>query len=315
MTTTTRDGARRRVRALLVGLLGLGAAAALSAAPARAARCQQDASGDWSCTHAYRVNWYSCNGIPFGRGVRWQVPEGTPPAGGWPVAFFYNGTTPADANPFDPDILQEPFGGSYSPRIIRELLDDPAGTGKKYAVIAPEPPQAGIFLEFWNTNSVFPYSVSCDYDFFPDLFAEIKGGQYGSAGQYNMSRRFAYGISSGGYNTSRMAVTFNQDKAWYQSCSEWCNKKTWKALAVIAASYATCTGPLCSIPSLPANHPPTKFWHGTGDLIVPIWTADEYYDRLRNDGVAAEFVSHGGGHELNGTMLGASGVKAWFDRY
>lgn len=292
---------------------GCALAFALSPASAEAARCTQDASGNWSCTHSYRVNWYSCNGIPIGRGVRWQVPEGTPPAGGWPVAFFYHGTTPADTNPFV--TVTTALGANYLPQIMHELLDDPSGSGKKYAVIAPEPPQAGVFLEFWNTNSVFPYSASCDYDFFPDFFAEIKGGSYGPTSRYDMSRRYAFGISSGGYNTSRMAVTFNQARQWYQSCAGWCNENTWRALAIISASYASCAGPVCAIPPLPANHPPTKFWHGDADLIVPIWTADLYYDALGARGVPRDFVEHGGGHEFNATQLGATGVKAWFDQF
>lgn len=282
--------------------------------PAEAARCTQDAQGNWSCSYQYRVNWYSCNGLPIGRGVRYQVPEGTPPAGGWPVAFYFNGTSPADMNPFVQN-MGASFGAGYSPQIMRELLDDPAGTGKKYAVIAPEPPQAGVFLEFWNTNAVFPYSASCDYDFFPDFFAEIKGGNYGAASQYNMSRRYAYGISSGGYNSSRMAVTFNADRAWYQSCAEWCNKNTWKAIAIISASYASCTGPICVVPSLPSNHPPTKFWQGYGDLIVPKWTADLYYEELQRRGKTTEYVAHSGGHELHPTQLNSTGVKNWFDRF
>jgi hypothetical protein len=300
--------------AKLMALCAVFAAGALAAPRAEADRCTQNGSGSWSCTHSYRVNWYSCNGIPIGRGVRWQVPEGTPPAGGWPVAFFYHGTSPADTNPFLTQ-LGTLFGANYTPQIIHELLDDPSHSGKKYAVVAPEPPQAGLFLEFWNTNSVFPYSVSCDYDFFPDLFAEIKGGSYGTASRFNMSRRYAFGISSGGYNTSRMAVTFNQAKQWYQSCAGWCNQNTWRALAIVSASYATCAGPVCSVPNLPSNHPPTKFWHGTGDLIVPLWTADAYFDELAGDGKPTEFQSHGGGHEFNATQLGATGVKDWFDEF
>jgi hypothetical protein len=290
------------------------------ATPAQADRCSVDGSGNMSCSAQYRVNWYSCNGIPFGRGVRWQVPEGTPPSGGWPVAFFYNGTTPADLDPFAPSaaerLIAGLFGIEWSPEIIHELLDDPSGSGIRYAVVAPEPPQAAIALEFWNTNIVFPYTVSCDYDFFPDLFSEIKGGKYGSSSQFDMGRRYAYGISSGGYNTSRMAVNFNQKKKWYQSCSGWCNEDTWKALAIIAASYATCNGPLCNVPSnLPSNHPPTKFWHGTSDLIVGLWTAEDYDDELQDDQVDTDFVVHGGGHELNSTMVDASGIKAWFDAH
>ncbi len=283
----------------------------LAASPAEAARCTKDAAGLWSCTHKTRVNWYFCNGIPMGRNVRWEVPEGTAPSGGWPVAFFYNGTTPADTNPFIPNLLLG-FGAHYSPQIMHELLDDPAGTGKKYAVVALEPPQGGVIVEFWNTNSVFPYSASCDYDLFPDFFAEIKSGNYGSG--LNMNKRYAYGISSGGYNTSRMAVTFNAAPEWWQSAKEWGNQNTWKALAVISASYATCTGPACTfIPALPTNHPATKFWHGTLDIIVPKFTAELYYNALAAAGIPAFFHTHGGGHELNATMIGSTGVKAFFD--
>ena len=287
------------------------------ATPAAADRCTQNGAGEWECSRNYRVQTYWCNGIPLGRGVRWQVPEGSPPPGGWPVAFLYNGSTPADLDPFAPSAAERLIGAAFGidtfPEIIHELLDDPHGTGKRYAVIAPEPPQAGIVVEFWNTNVVFPYSISCDYDYFPDLFAEIKSGRFGSASQYDMDRRYAFGISSGGYNTSRMAVTFNQKKKWDQGCSAWCNEDTWRALAIVAASYATCGGPLCSIPNLPNNHPPTKFWHGTADIIVPLWTADDYADALDDDGVQTDFVVHGAGHELNSTMLDASGIKAWFD--
>ncbi len=277
-----------------------------TASPADAARCSADANGNWSCSYQERDNLYICGIFPYPRHVRWQVPEGTPPAGGWPVAFFYNGTTSTGTNPFQGNVTDE-FGQVFSPQILHELLDDPNGTGKKYAVFAPEPPASAVLLQFWHTNSVFPYSASCDASFLPDIFNEITGGSYGSASQYNMSKRYAYGISSGGYNTSRMAVTFNSGSA---------NGNTWKALAIISASYATCTGPACTyIPTLPSNHPPTKFWHGTGDYTVPLITAELYHNALISAGKTSVMHIHNGGHELNATQLGASGVKAWFDAY
>ncbi|MCA8888697.1 MAG: hypothetical protein KDA46_07715 [Parvularculaceae bacterium] len=294
---------------ILAAIMSLGFAGA-----AKADRCSADGSGNWSCSYSYRVNWYSCNGVPLGRGVRYQAPEDAPPPGGWPVAFYYNGTSPADTNPFVQD-ANASFGAGYVPQVIHELLDDPNGTGKKYAVIAPEPPQSAVLLEFWNTNLPVPYSTTCDYDFFPDFFSEIKSGKYGSASRYNMNKRYAFGISSGGYNSSRMAVTFNQAKKWYQSCSEWCNKDTWKAIAIVSASYANCTGPACYVPGLPSNHPPTKFWQGVFDFIVPKWTAELYHEDLQDDGVATEFVEHDGGHEFTAEAIGADGVKAWFDEF
>jgi len=268
---------------------------------ASADRCTQNANG-WSCTHNYRTNWYWCNGYLVGRPVRWQVPEGTPPAGGWPVAFYYAGTQPTDfPHAFDRD-YGEAFGLEYEPQIIHELLDDPYGSGKKYAVMVADPPATGGWLQYWHTNVVSPYSASCDYDFFPDFFGEIAGGSYGAASQYNLSKRYAYGISSGGFNSSRMAVTFN-------------GSSVWKALGIVAASYATCSYSCGSIPTLPSNHPPTKFWHGQNDTLVPITTMYAYYNKLGQQGLVRQKLEHPGGHALTVDNLGAGGIKAWFDAY
>jgi hypothetical protein len=277
---------------------------------AEAARCGADGSGNWSCTYSernesFRANngFGSCINISVTRHVRWQVPEGTPPTGGWPVVFYYQGTvavTDPLVNPFVAQTTSN-YGMNYLPQIFHELLDDPNNTGKKYAVIAPEAPTVYGF-EFWDTNSVNPYSSSGDYCFIPDLFSEISGGSYGSASQYNMNRRFAFGISSGGYNSSRMAVTFN-------------GSSLFKALGVVSASYASCSGSVCSVPTLPSNHPPTKFWHGTADTTVPISTMRLYYNQLVSQGIATAKVEHSLGHEFTADDLGSTGVKNWFDNY
>jgi hypothetical protein len=268
---------------------------------AEAARCSADGSGNWTCAKQERDNWYWCGLVYYPRHVRWQVPEGTAPSGGWPTAFYYQGTTPTGTDSFKA-LTTDSYGMIYLPQTIHEMLDNPAGTGRKYAVFAPEPPASGVFLQFWHTNSVVPYSASCDYSFLPDFFGEISGGSYGSASQYNMNQRYAYGISSGGYNTSRMAVTFN-------------GSNVWKALAVISASYATCSGSICSVPTLPSNHPPTKFYHGTADIIVPISTMRLYYNQLVAQGKQTVKVEHSLGHELTADDLGTGGVKAWFDAH
>lgn len=267
---------------------------------AEAARCNADGT---NCAYQERNNWYWCGLVYTPRPVRWQVPEGTAPAGGWRTAFFYNGTTPTDLDPFTRHpLLLNAFGMDTSPKILRELLDNPAGTGHKYASFAPNPPASAVLTQFWHTNVVVPYAASCDYSFFNDFFNEIKNGSYGSSAQYNMNQRYAYGISSGGYNSSRMAVTFN-------------GSSVWKALAVISASYATCAGPLCVVPSLPSNHPPTKFYHGTLDLIVPMFTMETYYNKLVAAGKETAKSLHVGGHELSAENLGTGGVKAWFDAH
>lgn len=267
---------------------------------AEAARCSVTSSSA-ACSYQQRDNWYWCGIVYYPRHVRWQVPEGTAPVGGWDTAFYYNGTTPLHTNPFSGS-SSALFGMYYLPQVFREMLDNPGGNGKKYAVMAPEPPSSTVFVQFWHTNVVVPYSASCDYSLLNDLFGEIKGGSYGSASQYNMNRRFAFGISSGGYNTSRMAVTFN-------------GSSVWKALGIVSASYATCSGAICGVPALPSNHPPTKFWHGTSDLIVPIYTMRYYYNQLIAQGKATEKVEHSLGHQFTAQDLGSSGIKNWFDRY
>jgi hypothetical protein len=285
-------------KTLMLGAVGMTSLAVMP--EAHAARCGVSSSSA-SCTHQARSNWYWCGAVYYPRHVRWQVPEGTAPAGGWNTAFYYNGTTPTGTNPFSASSGSS-FGMYYLPQSFREMLDNPSGAGRKYAVMAPEPPNSTVLLQFWHTNSVIPYTASCDYSFFNDFFGEIKNGSYGPATQYNMNRRFAFGISSGGYNSSRMAVTYN-------------GASVWKALGIVSASYATCAGGICGVPYLPSNHPPTKFWHGSADLTVPIYTMRNYYDQLRLQGRPTEKVEHGSGHQFTGHILGSGGIKAYFDRY
>jgi hypothetical protein len=292
------------VNRILIALIAIIALSISHIPKAEAARCGHDAAGNWNCAKQERNNAYWCGVVPWSRHVRWQVPEGTPPAGGWRTAFYYQGTTPTGTDSFSGPVVSplNTFGMWYLPQTFHELLDDPTGTGKKYAVFAPEPPNSTVLVQFWHTNSVVPYSISCDYSFLNDFFGEIKSGSYGSASQYNMDRRFAYGISSGGYNSSRMAVTFN-------------GSSVWKALGIISASYATCSGALCAVPSLPSNHPPTKFWHGLTDAIVPIVTMELYYAQLQHQGIQTQKVVHPYGHQLTSDNLGSTGVKAWFDAH
>ena len=231
------------------------------------------------------------------------MPEGTPPEGGWPVVFFFNGTVVAGATATKPfSSTSEAFGAHHAHTALHEFLDDPRQTGKRYAVFAPEAPTV-LGLQFWDTNLGGRYTAKNDHCFLPDLFEAIASGVYGPAAQFNMGRRFAIGISSGGYNTSRMAVSFNA-------------QSTWAALAIVSASYATCVGPFCAVPAtLPANHPPTKFYHGRADLIVPIGSMRPYFNRLQSQRIPTEMVAHRGGHAFSADVVGDQGVKAWFDRF
>ena len=87
----------------------------------------------------------------------------------------------------------------------------------------------------------------------------------GLFGHLNYKRKYATGISSGGYMTSRMAVSYGGE---------------FRSLVVAAGSYATCAGPICIVPRLPNDHPPTLHLHGGSDLIVPPFTMEMYYDAL-----------------------------------
>jgi poly(3-hydroxyoctanoate) depolymerase len=295
--------------ARLAPLTSLIAVSVLASTPALADRCTANAQGFWTCSyqeiqHSFSSNANeTCTGKTKSRVVRWQVPEGTPPAGGWPVVFYYNGTvffnSPA-TKPFTS--TSTAAGANFAQTSLHELLDDPSGSGRKYAVIAPEA-QGSAVIQAWDTNSSAAYSTRDDFCFLPELFKGVSQGKYGDPSLFDMSRRYALGISSGGYNTSRMAVTFNQDSAW-------------KALVIVSGSYATCLGPFCNVPKvLPANHPPTKFYHGTADLIVPIATMRPYHDLLKAQGVNTQKLEHKKGHQFTQDLLGSGGAKAWFDQF
>lgn len=281
-----------------------------TATPAFADRCVSNAQGQWTCTNASRTHSFVHQNSNKSRTVFWQVPEGSPPPGGWPVVFFYHGwDTRLLSSPINPfTITKTASNANLLPQIFHELLDDPGGTGKKYAVIAASAQLRPLAGRYWDTNDPLNsnYATQEDFAFFPDLFGEIKTGSYGPASQFNMSKRFAFGFSSGGYNSSRMAVTFNEAPG---------DAGAWKALGIFSASYATCRGSTCTIPALPANHPPVKFWHGVNDTVNPLWTAELYRDRLQANGKATAFEYHMGGHAYDVSELNGTGVKAWFDQH
>ncbi len=283
---------------------------------ALAARCGVDAIGNVDCAHNRTIEWYWYGLAYLPRVVHWQVPQGRSPSDGWPVVYWFEGTSPHYENfiftPFNRnylDIAGNLFGLVNEAMTVRTLLDDVYNTGQKYAVIAPAPPSTGIVVQFWNTNCIFPYEISADYAFFNHLFSRVDKGKYGHV---NNKKRYATGVSSGGYNTSRMAVTFNR-------------KNNFKALAIQSASYANCAGALCSacagLAFIPSNHPPTKFYHGVYDPIVPAFTMRCYYDLLKRKGIPTEKLefTDGGIAGLHGystdSYSATDGIQEYFNRY
>lgn len=226
--------------------------------------------GKVSCS--YKSTWIPSSALSH-RKVIYQLPLGTPPTGGWPVVVIYQGSF-FPLNNFT-YYTNYPFGGFYEGKLVQTLLDN------GYAVIAPSAP-ADLF---WHTNipgmSGNLYEQTTDFTFLGNLFSAIDNGDFGPV---NGQRKYATGISSGGYNSSRMAVSFPGE---------------FRALAIQSGSYASCSGPLCSVPDeLPADHPPTYFLHGFIDMVVPWWSMNMYYDRLMYQGIPTDrHTETWGGHE------------------
>lgn len=198
------------------------------------------------------------------RRVYWALPASAPPADGYPAVVLYQGSLYGPSMSWDVDLpLSTPFGGYYQVALIAALLD--AG----FAVIQPEA-SGGLY---WNTNAGGNYDTSKDAAFIPLLLEAMADGTFG---ELNMDRLYATGISSGGYMTSRMAVSYPEK---------------FRALAIQSASYATCLGPICNVPAtLPDDHPPTLLLHGTMDTTVPISTARKYEAVLMSEGVENRFI-------------------------
>ena len=223
------------------------------------------------------------------REIKYELPLGIPPAEGWPVAIIYQGTLfPVEFS----NKSYAPFGGINETKTIKKLLDN------GYAVLAPR-----AALEFaWLTNAAGVisdnlYHTTSDFTFLTNVFQGIEDGLFGPL---NPNRKYATGLSSGGYNTSRMAVSFPGE---------------FKALVIHSASYAECSGALCLVPLLlPEDHPPTFFIHGFYDPIVPWYTMDSYYDRLLWKGISTgRHTNFFAGHKWLPESAGL--VLDWFDEY
>jgi dienelactone hydrolase len=223
------------------------------------------------------------------RDVYYQVPLTAPPPNGRPVAILFQGSLFSPAVTMEAT-ADEPFGAYHQVVLMKRLLD--AG----YVVLEPESHLGGD--TFWDTN-VPPWSLAwsgAPDDLFMQSILEAMGE--GLFGPIDGGHRYAVGISSGGYMTSRMAVSY---------------AGTFRALAVASGSYATCSGPLCTLPAtLPADHPPTLFLHGDADPVVPLWTMELYRDALDAAGhMTKTIVEPGAQHQWIAAAPDA--VLQWFD--
>ncbi|MEZ4294603.1 MAG: prolyl oligopeptidase family serine peptidase [Polyangiaceae bacterium] len=248
-------------------------------------RCTE-ADGELVCAHAT----LAFKGGAFEsstREVHFMHPTGDPPEGGFPVALLFQGSF-YSAEGMWQSKEGDDFGGYHETELVRALLD------KGFAVITPETRLDGG--SFWDTNVVgfsSNWESSEDHALMVALFAAITEGKLGPLDE---GRLFAAGISSGGYMTSRMAVSYSGKL---------------QRLAIQSASYATCSGALCIIPDLPADHPPTLFLHGEQDLIVPIETMRDYADKLEKQGTEVKRIEDpDAGHEWLATA--PAEIPEWF---
>jgi hypothetical protein len=222
--------------------------------PAGQSRCTVTA-GAVNCNHA--------TATVGGREVDWQVPLGTPPANGWPAAVLLQASLYPPSSTWSGDA-----GGAFG--IYNYLLLEALLLDNGFAVIEPTADNSG---NFWDTN--FPnYDTSGDATFMPIFLDAIQSGTFGTL---DRTRLFATGMSSGGFMTSRMAVTY---PGWFV------------ALAVQSGGYASCAGGVACTPTLPlpANHPPTLFLHGALDVAVPTSDSESYYQALVAQGTETEIV-------------------------
>lgn len=220
------------------------------------------------------------------RRVYWNAPVGTAPSAGWPAAILYQGSFFGPAVTWDIALARgtTPFGGDLQVELVAALID------RGFVVVQPEA-QGGIA---WNTNNGAPYETTPDALFIPKLLEELAGGVFGSI---DTTRLYAVGISSGGYMTSRMAVSY---------------PGRFRALGIESGSYATCLGPLCNVPAeLPHDHPPTLFLHGGADPIVPIATARDYFTKLQANAIETKFVEDPAA-DHRWISAAPNAVLAWF---
>ena len=217
------------------------------------------------------------------RDVYWQTPSTPPPSAGYPVVVLYQGSFGGPSITWGELTPDTPFGGFHQGQLQAMLLDS------GFTVIAPE---AAIGVA-WQTNAGLPWDTTTDKAVIDVLLTKIEQGSFGPA---NMTRLYATGISSGGYMTSRMAVSY---------------AGKFRALAIQSGSYATCLGPVCTAPALPADHPPTLFLHGQLDTTVPLFTAELYHDALVDQGtVTDKIIDPNASHEW--LAVAPEKITAWF---
>ncbi len=221
----------------------------------------------------------------FGRDVYWQSPPS--PAPTHPAVIVFQGSFFGPTATWGTAKKELAFGGYQQARMQALLLEH------GFTVIAP----SALGGVAWQTNTGLPWDATNDKPFLEALLAAMSRGDFGVIDD---AHRYATGISSGGYMTSRMALSF---------------PGTFRALAIASGSWATCAGVACALPSsLPALHPPTRFLHGRADTTVPLFTAEPYQKALVDQGFEADLiVDDAAGHEW--LSVSPERIVEWFETH
>jgi poly(3-hydroxyoctanoate) depolymerase len=226
-------------------------------------RCEQ-VDDTISCTYETQV--LIGNATEGAREVHWQIPTGQAPAGGWPAVLLFQGSLYSAELSWEAS-AGDAYGAEHQTQLIARLLDN------GFAVLTPETHLDGS--TYWDTNVSpwnYAWTTSPDHELMLAIFAAIDEGTFGPL---NGQQLYAAGISSGGYMASRVGITYT-DRI--------------RAIAIESASYATCSGALCLVPTLDASHPPTLLLHGGLDFVVPEWTMHLYESALESASVEHRVV-------------------------
>jgi dienelactone hydrolase len=183
-----------------------------------------------------------------------------------------------------------PLGQIHQAELTKALLD--AGV----AVIAPEAAANGHM--FWYTNQPgwsALYHLSPDYKLFQNLFQAIDEGRFGPL---RKDRIAAAGMSSGGFNSSRLALEFPERV---------------RSIIVLSGGYAKHPSINTFIPDLPQDHAATLVIHGEKDHVVDSSIPKAFSDKLVEQGIESElYIAPGKDHEfIPGT---GERVVAWLRR-
>ncbi len=231
-----------------------------------------------NCTYDSDRGVRTCPFETFGVTTSWgprivhvATPRGPAPPNGFPAVVYFQGSYfPGDGAFTATD--GSVFGQESLTQTVESLLN------QGFVVVAPD----AILGAFWQTNippDAFFWGGTADDTFMLALIEDLETNRFAAIDD---NRLFAMGISSGGFMTSRIAVSY---------------PGVFRALAIHSGSYAIC-GAVCVVPDLPADHPPTLFVHGGADVVVFPAIMEVYRDQLVDDGIttATVFVPDGG-HE------------------